>query len=71
VSVRRRTPLGTQPPEPAEAPEVDVSGTIEIDEERLDYALAAYRKSLPPDQEHAVIVQIEDDWLERLDLPPE
>lgn len=57
---RRRTPLGTRPPEPAGAP-VEAAGVIA--------PRPAPAAGPAPDQEHAVIVQIDDDWLARLDLP--
>ena len=65
---RRRTPLGTQPPVAATEPAKMVSGTIEP---KRDPALEAHKRAIAADQEHAVIVQIDDDWLERLDLPME
>ncbi len=68
VTIRkpRRTPLGTLPPEDKEPvaatePAQQASGTIEAKPE-------ADRERLAADQEHSVIVQIDDDWLQRLDI---
>lgn len=77
-----RRPLGTQPPvvatEPAfEAgattepprevtPAIEAAGTIVVNR---DAAIAAHARALAADQEHAVIVQLDDDWLARLELP--
>jgi hypothetical protein len=69
---RRRTPLGTQPPVAATEPSIVVSGTIEPKprpQSERDPRVVAHEKALEADQEHAVIVQIDDDWLERLELP--
>lgn len=66
MSPRRRTPLGTQPPVAATEPAVEVAGVIEP---RRDPALEAHKKALAAADENSVIVQIDDDWLERLDLP--
>ena len=62
---KRRTPLGTQPPVTSEPPR-EVAGEIQ---QQPDAALEAHKKALDADQEHSVIVQIDDDWLARLDLP--
>jgi len=62
VTKRRRTPLGTQPPAAPAEPPKQVSGTIEC-------TPAVERAPIDADQEHTVIVQIDDDWLERLDRP--
>jgi hypothetical protein len=62
---RRRTPIGTQPPVAATEPAVEVAGVIEP---RPDPALEAHKKALAA-EENSVIVHIDDDWLERLDLP--
>jgi hypothetical protein len=64
---RRRTPLGTQPPITSEE-NAAVAGTIET--EKVDPKEIEEPKDAP-DQEHVVIVQIDDDWLSRLDLPTE
>ena len=61
MTKRRRTPLGTQPPAAAEPP-TEASGTIESKP-------AVESKPLDADQEHTIIVQIDDAWLERLDPP--
>jgi hypothetical protein len=58
----RRTPQGTQPPVSATEPSKTVSGTIE----KTDVA-----PKIDADEEHAVVVTIDDSWLERLDLPPD
>ena len=58
----RRTPLGTQPPISATEPSKTVSGTIE----KTDVT-----PKVDADEERAVVVQIDDTWLERLDLPSE
>lgn len=58
----RRTPLGTQPPISATEPSLTVSGTIE----KTDVT-----PKVDADEELAVVVQIDDTWLERLDLPSE
>ena len=58
----RRTPLGTQPPVSATEPAKTVSGTIENTDPT---------PKIDADEEHAVVVRIDDTWLERLDLPPE
>ena len=71
---KRRTPLGTQPPVTSETAR-EVAGTIEAQTEKiekLEHAIEAHENAIEAraaDQEHAVIVQIDDDWLERLDLP--
>ena len=62
MTKRRRTPLGTQPPAAAAVPPKEASGTIESKP-------AVESKPLDADQEHTIIVQIDDDWLERLDPP--
>jgi len=67
VTRRRRTPLGTQPPVTSEDAR-EVAGTIEAQTEPVEKQEHAI-EALTADQEHAVIVQIDDDWLERLDLP--
>ena len=59
----RRTPQGTQPPVSATEPSKSVSGIIL---ERTDVT-----PKIDPDEENAVVVHIDDSWLERLDLPPE
>ncbi|MBA3503509.1 MAG: hypothetical protein M4D80_38245 [Myxococcota bacterium] len=60
----RRTPHGTQPPIiSATEPSKSVSGIIL---EKTDVT-----PKVDADEEHAVVVQIDDSWLERLDLPPE
>jgi hypothetical protein len=59
----RRTPHGTQPPVSATEPSKTVSGIIL---ERTDVT-----PKVDADEEHAVVVQIDESWLERLDLPPE
>jgi len=71
VSARRRTPLGTQPPvsgtidKTDKVEQVELSGPIV----QVDPAIAAHEKALAADQENAVVVQIDDDWLTRLELP--
>ena len=71
---RRRTPLGTQPPG-VQSPESAGSASDDRPSEQSgeieskDAALEAHKRALEADQEHAVIVQIDDDWLERLELP--
>jgi hypothetical protein len=62
VPARRRSPLGTQPPVTSER-QASVSGEIEKPD-----PLEAQNKA---DEEHAVIVHVDDDWLSRLDLPTE
>lgn len=58
VSGKRRTPLGTQPPEieteSEGAPQNEVSGVILVPRD-------------PP--EPAVFIETDDEWLDRLDLP--
>ena len=74
MSARKRlTPLGTRPPPVARgcskrllARTYATSGTIETPV--VDPALAAHKQALE-EQRDSVIVQIEDDWLARLDLP--
>ena len=68
---RRRTPIGTQPPVTSETG-CEVAGTIEAQTEKIEkqeHAITVHERTVAADQEHAVIVQIDDDWLERLDLP--
>lgn len=73
---KRRTPLGTQPPITSEsgfeaAGTIDKTDPIELSEsgEPIDTRLEAHKKALAADQEHTIIVQIDDEWLERLELP--
>ena len=63
MTERRRTPLGTQPPAAAAVPPKEASGTIESKPPAVE------RPPIDPDQEHTIIVQIDDAWLERLDPP--
>ncbi len=69
----RRTPQGTQPPISATEPAKTISGTI-ITARPLGAAAIESTEPTPkidPDEEHAVVVHLDDAWLERLDLPPE
>jgi hypothetical protein len=63
MTKRRRTPLGTQPPVSATEPSKSVSGIIL---EKTDVT-----PKVDADEEHVIVVQIDDSWLERLDLPQE
>src|SRR5512139_1608713 len=72
VSSTRRTALGTQPPAAATEAAREASGTIELEAKATAAAAAAieaHRKAVEADAEHSVIVQIDDDWLARLELP--
>lgn len=51
--------MGTQPPFSEEEPANEVSGVILIEP----------KPAVRTEQETAVVVEIDDEWLERLDLP--
>jgi hypothetical protein len=76
--VKRRTPVGTQPPISATEPAKEAAGLIVV-HPRPD-PVAAHRRDLITrvEQQRSIIVadpeagramMINDDWLERLDLP--
>ena len=44
---------------------------LEAHKKAIESALAAQERGVDPDQETSVVVQIDDDWWARLDLPPE
>jgi hypothetical protein len=58
-------------------PTGEAAGTIDtdakFDKHDVDVRVEAYKKALDaaPDQEHSVIVPVDQDWLARLELPPE
>lgn len=65
---RRRTPLGTQPPITSED-QPEAAGTIVTGSSAQTEKVEKLEPAIAADQEAAVVVQIDDDWLERLDLP--
>lgn len=65
---RRRTPIGTQPPITSEN-QPEAARLIDAHTEKVGKLEPRETQPSAADQEAAIIVQIDDDWLERLDLP--